>query len=210
MPRFEYSIRHDQALGGEIDLASLVADTPATFSVKGMFLSGMAAELDERVRQEVLETLSVRPRLGRHLPFTDYPVHDFQRFLHAVARTRYGGVGTREGFRRAGRKTFPTFAASTIGKVFLTTTDDAQSALLRYPEAYRLTAKGGFVRAEAKGSSGLVVRWDDYRGSSEFALGLLEGVVLAFGGFPKAHVIVESIRGAQGHKVGWHQIEIEW
>jgi uncharacterized protein (TIGR02265 family) len=213
MGRFEYSTLHDDALGGDVDLDALLDETPTYFTVKGMFIGGVAAELSQKVWKDLQAKLEAPPKLGRYVPFSDYPVRDFQRVMGALARSRYADVGTREGFRRAGRKTFPTFiGGSTIGKVMVSVVGSAQGALLKYPDSYHLAAKGGIATAQATGPTSVSVRWDEYSGSSEFALGLLEGVVLHYGGRPRARVTVVTTPRARGKepKPGWHLIEIEW
>jgi len=212
MARLEYATRHDRSLGGDLDIDALREETPSSFTVKGMFVAAVATELAPRVWKELQFKLDAPPRLGRYVPFSDYPVRDFQRVIDALARSRYAHVGTREGFRLAGRKTFPTFGESTVGKVMVAVAGSAMTALLKYPDSYNLAAKGGIATARELGQTAVRVRWDEYSGSSEFGLGLLEGVILHYGGKPTAHVTVVTNPRSRGQeaKPGWQEIDIEW
>jgi hypothetical protein len=111
-----------------------------------------------------------------------------------------------------GRTVYGTFATSSLGRALTADLHEPGAALLRYPTAYHLAAKGGLASARRVGERVVVVRWDDYAGSSEFALGLLEGVVLHWGGRPRAEVEVqERARRDDGTaRVGMHRIEIRW
>jgi uncharacterized protein (TIGR02265 family) len=212
MTNFEYSVHCHQSLNGDVQLEALLRETPAYFSVKGLFIASLGSELPPDRWESVLETLEAPPSNRRHAALTNYPVRDLQRVIHALAESLYADLGTREGFRQAGRRVFSTFASSTFGRAIVATVGDAMSAILKYPSTYHLAAQGGLASAKQLGPRTVRVRWDDYAGSSEYALGLLEGVALAYGHEPHARVTVSAAPQLAGRelRLGWHQVHMEW
>jgi uncharacterized protein (TIGR02265 family) len=125
-------------LHGDGDVDVILARVPSTQSVKGMFF----ARLVERVGEawpRVRTTLEGAPRLGRYVPFVDYPARDHVRMIHAAAVQSFPDAAVREAYRRLGEKAFEDFATSTLGAVMMPLFVDAEGALLRFPDAYALS-----------------------------------------------------------------------
>lgn len=212
MEMLSYSAKSDETLAGDIDLAALHARTPASFSVKGLFHADLVGELPAHRWAAVCRDLQAPPANGRHVLLQNYPVRDYQRIIHAYATEMFADLGVREGFRQAGRRVFPTFAKSTLGRPIVALVSDPMSAILTYPSTYHLAATGGLASAKKHGPRSVTVRWDEYDGSSEFALGVLEGVVLGYGAEPVSHVTESPAFASAGgvHRMGFHEIHIAW
>lgn len=180
---FESTLRPDAALDGTLDVDALAAKIPRSYTVKGMFCTRFA-ELLGADYARVEPTLSAPPRGGRFVPFKDYPQADYTRIVAAAAAKRFPGVGMREAMRRIARDDIGTFSASMFGKIIFTLVGDARTSLLRVPDAYHRIAPGPTVTAEELDRQTVRIQFDDYRGSAEYVLGQLEGIVISFGRAP--------------------------
>jgi uncharacterized protein (TIGR02265 family) len=171
-------------LVGSIDLDAIIREVPPGFQAKGMFFARLANQLGDGF-EALLPKLAAPPKLGRYVPFSDYPQGDYMRISAAVAQKLYPSVGLREGFRRLSRDDFGVFASSTLGKIFLAAIGDARSALLKVPAIYQKMAPGSWtVHGEELDASTIRLEFGPHPGAWEFQLGQLEGVVLNFGGTP--------------------------
>ncbi|MCA9584143.1 MAG: DUF2378 family protein [Myxococcales bacterium] len=172
------SVRCREPLRGDVAIAQVLAEIPDDHALKGMFfrryVDALGAELDV-----LLPTLDAPPRLGRYMPFSTYPLADYLRLFDRVARSRYAGFGVREAYRMLARSEVEVFVASTLGRVTFSLLQDPAAALLKYPESFGVLAFGPKVRAERAGE-GVCVVFEPYRGALEYAIGVLEGLVLAF------------------------------
>src|SRR5262245_58237229 len=65
-------------LTGGLAVEAIAAQIPKTYVVKGMFFSGHVATLGEAF-PTITSTLIAPPRLGRYVPFSDYPQSDYLR-----------------------------------------------------------------------------------------------------------------------------------
>jgi uncharacterized protein (TIGR02265 family) len=172
------SVRCREPLRGDVPIARVLAEIPSDHALKGMFfrryVDALGADLDA-----LLGSLDAPPKLGRYLPFSTYPLTDYLRLFDRVARSRYAGFGVREAYRLLARSEVEVFVASTLGRVTFSLLRDPASALLKYPESFGVLAFGPKVRAEEAGG-GVRVVFEPYRGALEYAIGVLEGLVLAF------------------------------
>ncbi len=177
-----------EPLAGGMDLDAIVRDTPAGFHAKGMFFSRLVGQLGSSF-EELLPKLEAPPKLGRYVPFSDYPQGDYLRIAAAVAQKLYPSVGVREGLRRLSRDDFGVFAGSTVGKIFLTAVGDCRTALMKVPAIYEKMAPGAWtVRSEELDATTIRLEFGPHPGAWEFQLGQLEGVVLNYGGTPVTSV----------------------
>ncbi len=171
-------------LQGTIDIEATARNIPPTYQVKGMFFSRVLGQLGSGFA-DVEARLQAPPRLGKYVPFSDYPQADYVRVTGAAAHKIYPGVGLREGLRHLGRDDFAVFAESTFGKVILAAVGDARSALLKTPFIYEKMAPGGWsVTGQELDAQTIRLSFGPVYGSWEYQLGQLEGVVLNFGATP--------------------------
>lgn len=184
-------------LVGSLDLEAVIRVIPEGFHAKGMFFARIANQLGGGF-EALLPKLAAPPKLGRYVPFSDYPQGDYMRICAAVAQKLYPSVGLREGFRRISRDDFGVFASSTLGKIFLAAVGDVRSALLKVPSIYQKMAPGSWtVRGEELDASTIRLEFGPHPGAWEFQLGQLEGVVLNYGGTPLTTIVTLPDRKIQ-------------
>lgn len=172
------TLRSTETLRDDLDVEALCDQIPPDYSVKGMFIGNMASLVKDQW-SELEPKLVAPPRGGRYIPFKDYPQVDHFRLTVAAAVRRFPRVGTREAVRRRARDDFQVFGNSTVGKVMLAIAGDPKAALMRVPEAYRLTVKGQEVKAEELGE-GVRLTFLRHFGSWEYSVGQVEGIALHF------------------------------
>jgi uncharacterized protein (TIGR02265 family) len=165
-------------LVGDVDFDAVISDCPPDFTVKGMFFARYVNAL-EGSWEKIAPTLDAPARHGRYHAFGDYPLRDLARLFDRVARERFPG-STREAYRLMARGEIEVFSQSTFGKVVFSLVREPSALLLRYPELYEAVAKGPRLHAEQLGPRRVVLRYERLFGSMEHALGLVEGLVLAF------------------------------
>ena len=171
-------------LAGSLDPEALARAIPKSYLVKGMFFGRLLAQLGPGFAS-VEPKLDVQPRLGRYVPFSDYPQSDYVRVSTATAQKLFPGVPLREAMRLLGREDFSVFASSTLGKVILAAVGDARSALLRTPYIYMKMAPGDWsVTGEELDARTIRIEFAPVYGTWEYQLGQLEGVVMNYGGEP--------------------------
>lgn len=176
-------IAFDRPLVGEVDPEERFALFPPDFTMKGMFFSRMLELAPPGALDRTLPQLHARPTLGRYLPFADYPQVDFSRLAHHVATLREPGVDTVEAMRRLARLDVGTFAASRLGSVvFALLGGTVTEALQKLPEMYRISLRGGEVRARALGPREVELAYTDFYGWLDcYAVGHVEALVAHFG-----------------------------
>jgi uncharacterized protein (TIGR02265 family) len=183
-------------LAGSIDAEAIVASIPKSFLVKGMFFARLLAQLGPGYAA-VEPRLEAAPRLGRYLPFSDYPQTDYVRVSTVTAQKLFPNVPLREAMRLLGREDFSVFAASTLGKVILAVVGDTRSAFLRTPFIYMKMAPGDWVvTSEVLDEKTMRIEFAPVYGTWEYLLGQLEGVVMNYGGDPTT-----TIRELPGKKI---------
>lgn len=176
-------IAFDRSLVGEVDPEERFVLFPSGFTMKGMFFSRMLDLAPPGALDRTLPQLTARPSLGRYLPFSDYPQVDFSRLAHHVAVLREPRVDTVEAMRRLARVDVGTFAASRLGSViFALLGDDVKDALLKLPDMYRISLRGGEVRARVLDRDVVELSYNDFYGWLDcYAVGHIEALVGHFG-----------------------------
>jgi len=203
---------------GSFDAEARFKRFPSDYTMKGMFFGHLVRTLGEQGFREVAPSLVHAPRGGRYLPFRDYPQVDYSRMAHATALRRHPYVALAEAARRVARQDFAAFAASTIGRVTLSMIGDAGSALMKFPDMYRMVLTGGSVRAAPlDDATGVRLEYVDFLGWVDcYAIGTIEGLVLHYGRMPtidvellgEDHAIYEvRWRGAATDEVGAVNVE---
>jgi uncharacterized protein (TIGR02265 family) len=183
MPSRSRRIRPEVPLVGHVEAEERFARFPSSYLMKGMFFSRMIDLGGERAYREVEGRLVKRPQLGRYVPFADYPQVDFSRLAHQVAITKFPGVDVVEAMRRLARRDIETFAQSTAGSVMLALVgNDPVTALLKLPDMYRASLKGGSVKARSTAKDVVELDYVDFYGWLDcYPIGHVEGLVGHFG-----------------------------
>jgi uncharacterized protein (TIGR02265 family) len=157
-----------------------------------MFFARLAERLRDRW-SEVERTLDKPPRLGRYVPFMDYPSRDHVRLVHAAARKSYPQLPSREAHRRLGRLALEDFRTSRVGSVFLAMLGGARQALVQFPTGWKLSVRNTAGVTAEETREGVVLRF--VNGAviePEYLLGTIEAVVRHFGAQPRIKVTIEG------------------
>jgi uncharacterized protein (TIGR02265 family) len=179
-------------LDGNVDLEATVATIPEHFTTKGMFFTRYVVALGPEW-EALAPSLCDPAKHGRYHAFEGYPMRDYVRVFDRVARARFPG-STREAFRLLARGEVEVFADSTLGKVTLSLLREPGATLLRYPDIFRVVARGPEISAERLGERRIAVIHPLYHGSVEQGLGLVEGLVQTFDEEPRVEVSVDAAR----------------
>jgi uncharacterized protein (TIGR02265 family) len=167
-------------LVGDLAVEARAASIEPGFAVKGLFFDKLRGRLGEGW-DEVKARLDAAPRLGRYVPFNNYPLGDYLRLIEAVARANYPDVALREGFRLSARDDFAIFADTTLGKIVLAAVGDPKSAMLAMGSVYTKMAPGDWsVIVSEVDDRSLSVRWENIPGHWEYQLGQTEGLVMSY------------------------------
>src|SRR4051812_34639258 len=78
-------------------------------TVRGMFIQGVV--------DQVKAATGRTPGRSRYLAFSDYPGREWMELLVDCAALLHPRLPPREALRRMGRRTYPIFAESTVGRV---------------------------------------------------------------------------------------------
>ncbi len=174
------TVTSQTSLAGDVDAEERFARFPPGFTLKGMFFSRMM-DIGGRHAKAALDALSAPPRLGRYLPFSDYPQVDYSRLAHAVSVGLFPDAPVPEAMRRLARLDHATFASSTVGKVSLALASDAGRALLMLPKAFGAVMRGGEVRAAQVEREVFRIDFREFYGWVDcYPIGTVEGMVQRF------------------------------
>jgi uncharacterized protein (TIGR02265 family) len=180
-------ICHESPLVGDVDPQERFERFPRDFTMKGMFFSRLL-ELDPalngvKLLDRMSVTLRARPALGRYLPFSDYPQVDYSRLAYEIAIAREPKVDAVEAMRRLARLDIETFASSKLGTVvFALVGDDPLEALLKLPDMYRMSLRGGEVKARLTARDVVELEYSEFYGWLDcYPIGHLEALVAHFG-----------------------------
>lgn len=162
---------------------------------KGLFLSRLAEDLGPEWPR-VAATLRAPPRLGKYLPFSDYPQIDLACLQLASARHVLPDQPFPEAIRQLSRRNLKVFSESALGRVILSMVGDASQALGKLPEVFLTVYPGGSVRLVPDASGGLL-EFRDVQGWIECnTVGTLEGVLSFYGKKPSLEVELLGERSA--------------
>ncbi len=162
-------VAYDRPLVGHVDAEERFERFPRDFTMKGMFFSRLLDLEASSARGPLLERASVRlrarPALGRYLPFSDYPQVDYSRLAYEIAIARHPTVDPVEAMRLLARLDIETFASSKLGTVvFALVGDDPIGALLKLPDMYRMSLRGGEVFATLSSRDVVELSYRDFYG----------------------------------------------
>lgn len=156
-----------------LDVDEAIRAAPAEATVKGMFLQ---AALDD-VRAAGL-TL---PTTESYKPFKDYPVTEFCRVLADCARLLHPDVPLREAMRRMGRRAFPTFKETLLGRVLFGVLGNHLTAVLRSSARWlELSQSHGRLVVQDIDDGHAVLKFSNvYTFLDSYHVGLIEGTMAA-------------------------------
>lgn len=157
-----------------LDVAYALAKTPATATVKGMFL--------QSVRERLADTGDAGP-IERYIAFKDYPVRDFMQLCVACSEGIYPTLPLRQGLRCLRQDVFETLLDTLVGRVIFGVAGRSWAAALN------LTSKGynvsfGQGRAEVTSlgeRSAIVALRRIYNFPESYQVGVLEGAMRYYG-----------------------------
>ncbi len=196
-----FDLTPDEPLEGDLDPQSDISLIPAGHSMKGMFFARYVAILSERF-EAISGSLKEPPRFGKYVPFAFYPLADFVTLFDLVARDRYAHLSPREAHRQLAQSELDAFLRSTLGRVTFSMLHDPVAALMKYPEAFSVLARGPLVSSERAGEREVLVHYEEYFGSREYAYGVVEAIVQNFECEPWLK-IVETGPRAFSIRVSW-------
>ncbi len=186
----------DTPLTASLDIEPWLAAVPEGATIKGIFPSRTAQQLGEKEFERLASRMLRAPRLGKYMPFNDYPLRDALRLGVAAAARAHPRLPLREAFRRHERGNITTFAASVAGGVMLSLVGNVEAALLKVPAALELMSHFGSAQARAVGGGVQL----EFRGKPSWVdtsgIGSLEGVVQHFGATPTIELTMLSIHDA--------------
>ena len=184
--RVPFMTRSRDAIVGEVDLERTLRAMPASYTNRGMFFERQRTALGSGWPR--LRAALSSPPERTYAAFESYPMSDYFTLLVHVAQDRFGKAGSREGVRLLARGEVEVFAASTLGKVTLAMLRDPAVALLRYPDVAAMLVRGPTILAKRADPRTVTMTFMLHHGMTEYTLGVLEGIVLAFDEEPTVQV----------------------
>lgn len=170
----------DQPLAGEVDLDAGLARIPEGHAIKGMLFHSLVATLGAPALAELEPALLAPPRLGRYLPFSDYPLRDYSRLSHAVAAKRYPRASLAQGVRLVARSDLETFRQSKMGSVVVALAPEFHDVYLKYPQLLPSVIRGPAASSERTGERAVRVVYREMYSPYYYLLGALEGIAAFF------------------------------
>ena len=174
-----------------MDIASILANIPRDYALKGMFFTRFVDETWSELENELLEP----PPNGKYLAFEWYPMSDCLRVFDRFARMRFPGA-TREAYRLLARGEVEVLAATTLGKVTFSMLREPEAAMLRCAELFKEALSRGPTYTVESSPGCVTVIFDDFVSPTEQMLGALEGFAMAFDLVPSVDVEIYERRRA--------------
>ncbi|MGZ3417118.1 MAG: DUF2378 family protein [Polyangiales bacterium] len=121
-----------------LDVDAYLARTPATETIKGMFVAPVIKAAAAKGHKLTLAR-------DRYLPFQDYPLREHMANLAEAARLIYPQRSIREGLRRLGRGALGVMLDSTVGRVVWAAATDPVRAIDAIVKTYSIVHAGCVV-----------------------------------------------------------------
>lgn len=177
---------------GDLDVEGSIARVPSDASCKGMYFADLVAILrktgndgDSRVAELVAK---------RYVAFRDYPLVDHMRMTAVASRLSFPDCCTREAMRRFGRKAFPTFVQSLIGRiVFKTLGPDLDQIFAAGPKSFEVSLSRGRATATKLGNAHWRYEFREMYGFLDtYYVGVIEGPIQKYGFVPEMRLSLDS------------------
>jgi len=151
-PRFKNFV--EPPWGAPLDPAAVVRAIPLDATISGMFLSPLA----EIARQRGSPLPSAR---DKYTPFRFYSLREHTNLLIETCALHYPRMSLREALRKLGRAAPIALAASTIGKVMLSSAVGVEESIRALAKTYPLNVRPAKCEAVEFGPGWGIVRFEE-------------------------------------------------
>lgn len=163
----------------DVELANVLSKIGDDYTRKGFFFHRHVKTLGSDF-DSIRATLEEPPRLGVYVPFNDYPTRDYMRVFHHAARMRHPNVASSQAYRLLAREEIASYLELSVGRVSFGMFGDPMNLFLAWSEfAKRLSSRPVGV-AHKVHERHVRIEYNDPIGSLPYAMGVFEGIVLAF------------------------------
>jgi uncharacterized protein (TIGR02265 family) len=176
-----------------VEMAEVLARLGDDYTRKGFFFSRHVRTLGDDF-EAVRATLEAPPKLGLYFPFQDYPTRDYMRVFHAAALKRHPQVSTAEAHRLLAREELGSYLELAVGRVTFGMFSDPMAFIIAYDELARRVMSKPIGRTTRLGDRHVQVAYEDPIGCLPYALGALEGIIMAFKMHPRV-TVKETAKG---------------
>ncbi len=174
-----------------VDLDAHLRRLPDGATTRGMYFESALAVARQRApRVDVLREAGVAR--ASYVAFSPYPVSDFLRLAHVVARHAWPDAAVGEGLRRLGHRSYDAFLDSHLGRVVFGAFGRAPQLIARHAaKGWGLSMNFGHVEVEELGPSHFRFHFSELPVFLETQqVGVVEGAIRATG--IAAEVLVEA------------------
>ncbi len=177
----------------DVELSEVLASIGDDYTRKGFFfhrhLKTLGAAFDA-----LRPTLEDPPRLGVYLPFGDYKTRDYMRVFHHAARTRFPKLSAAQAYRLLARDEITSYLDLAVGRVAFGMFGDPMTLLVAWSEFAKRLANRPAGVAQKMGERHVRIEYADPIGSIPYAVGVFEGIVLAYKQHPRVSARVDGER----------------
>jgi uncharacterized protein (TIGR02265 family) len=170
-----------------VEMAQVLSRLGDDYTRKGFFFHRHVRTLGEDF-EKVRETLEAPPKLGLYFPFQDYPTRDYMRVFHAAALKRNPQVSTAQAHRLLAREELGSYLELAVGRVTFGMFNDPMAFILAYGELSRRVMSKPIGNPVRLGDRHVQITYEDPIGSLPYALGALEGIIMAFKMHPRVTI----------------------
>jgi len=163
----------------DIELHDVLARLRDDYTRKGFFFQKHLKTLGAAF-EAIKTTLEHPPRLGVYVPFNDYPTRDYMRIFHCAARTRFPNVAAAQSYRLLAREELSSWLELTVGRVSFGMFSDPMMLFLAWSEVSKRVMSHPFGVATKVSDRQVRIVYEDPIGSIPYAIGVFEGIVLAY------------------------------
>ncbi|MDB4974597.1 MAG: hypothetical protein JWN48_2938 [Myxococcaceae bacterium] len=154
-----------------LELPAVLRAIPESATISGMFMEPLA----EHARRLGKPLPSARER---YVPFRFYPLREHAQLLSEMCTKHYGAMPLRQALRKLGRAAPSALAASTIGKVMLSTANGVEDMIRALIKTYPLNLRPGKLDVIEFGPNSVTVRLEEvYYFLDSHHVGSFEGIM---------------------------------
>jgi uncharacterized protein (TIGR02265 family) len=176
----------------ELDSKPYLDRVPEGTCCKGMFFN----DIINNVRRMSPGAEKLLPGASRrYVPFRDYPLREHMGLTAAAVPLLFPRMLSREGMRRLGWLSYPTFAESMVGRVvFGILGNDLEQIFSVGPRAFPISVNRGRATAERLGSNHFRYVFRDFFGYLDtYYVGVIEGPILHHKRVPDVRLHLETL-----------------
>ncbi|MDB4987683.1 MAG: hypothetical protein JWN04_2861 [Myxococcaceae bacterium] len=154
-----------------LDVPAVMRAIPETATISGMFMAPLA----EHARRLGKPLASARER---YVPFRFYPLREHATLLVEMCAKHYPTTPLRQALRRLGRAAPTALAASTIGKVMLSSASGVEDMIRALVKTYPLNLRPGRLEVIEFGHRSVTLRLEEvYYFLDSHHVGTFEGIM---------------------------------